>query len=447
MSILENPAPKKSEERRPIPLKSGQVKFPTAVSLVIATMIGTGVFTSLGFQAAEIKSIFSLLLLWFVGGIIALCGALAYGELGAALPRSGGEYNYLSVVYHPLVGFLSGWVSVTVGFAAPVAVVAMALGAYLKNIFPQVNALGVATLTVLFFTILHSYDIKLGSIVQNLSTWLKILLIIGFVIAGLLAPAPQSLNVIPSSNDIKEIFSKSAFAVSLVYVSYAYSGWNTSGYIAGELDNPQKNIPRSIISGTIVVMILYVLLNYIFLYTAPLAELSGQVEVGFISASHIFAKQGAKIMALLISLTLLSTISSLIFAGPRIAQVMGEDLHGLRFLAKKNNRGLPMNAILLQSGITFLMLFTSSFEKALTYVGFTLSLFTFLTVLGLFILRKKKPDLPRPYKTWGYPVTPIIFLSLTLWTLVFVLKDKPGPSLAGLGTVLCGVVIYFASKK
>jgi APA family basic amino acid/polyamine antiporter len=449
----------------------------TATCIVIANMVGTGVFTSLGFQVGGIQSPFALIMLWIVGGIIALCGALSYGELAAAMPRSGGEYHYLSRIYHPVIGFMSGWVSALVGFAAPVALAAMALGAYatrslesggedLPERFPQYLAGSV----VILLTAIHSYDIKAGSLFQNVFTTLKVVLIILFIALGFFYfNQPQDITFMPVSHDnrdlmtvLKGFFSgglvsadkrdwtmifSSSFAISLVYVSYAYSGWNASAYMAGEIENPKKNLPRSLIQGTFIVMILYVLLNAVFMHTVPLGELENQLEVGYISANKIFGPVGGNIMGLTIALLLVSTVSSMIFAGPRVAQVMGEDLSLLRILSVKNRKGIPVNAILLQGAISLIFIFTSSFEYVLTYIGFTLYFFTFLTVLGVIILRIRHPEMQRPYKTFGYPVVPVLFLLLTGWTMFFIIRDKPSESIAGLLTVATGFVVYLAGHR
>lgn len=417
-----------------------------ATSIVIANMIGTGVFTSLGFQVLDIHSVFSILLLWVIGGILALCGALSYGELGAALPRSGGEYHYLSVIYHPVVGFLSGWVSALVGFAAPVALAAMALGSYSKEVFTGISPGWMAAGVVTFISLIHATQLQLGVKFQNVFTSIKVLLCLFFIMAGFLSGTHQDISILPKSFSWNEILSP-AFAVALIYVSYAYSGWNASAYLAGEIENPQKNLPRSLFRGTLIVLLIYVLLNFVFLYTAPIPELAGKPEVGFVSATYIFGDTGGRIMAGIISLLLVSTISSMIIAGPRITQVMGEDIPVLNILARKTKRGTPANAIILQSAITLTLIFTSSFEKVLTYVGFTLNLFTFFTVLGLIIMRYRYPQIPRPYKTWGYPLTPILFLLLNLWILINIVTQKPYESLAGLCTILLGLLVYFSSKN
>ncbi len=353
-------------EHRPIGLY-------TATSIVIANMIGTGVFTSLGFQVLGIHSVFALMLLWIIGGIAAACGALAYGELGASMPRSGGEYQYLSRIFHPVVGFLSGWVSATVGFAAPVALAAVALGEYASRVFPVLHPQVIAVSVVVLLTIIHAGSAHAGRRFQDVFTTLKVLLILLFVVAGLSigGVAGHSISILPSVGGVREIFTRD-FAISLFFVSYAYSGWNASAYIAGEIERPQINLPRSLLMGTLGVTALYVLLNYVFLYTTPMDQLAGKLEVGYVAATSIFGAIGGKLIGSTIALLLVSSVSSMIMAGPRVTQVMGEDVHLLRWFAVKNGRGVPVFAIATQSAITLLLILTSTFERVLTYMGFTL---------------------------------------------------------------------------
>ncbi len=418
----------------------------TAAAIVIANMIGTGVFTSLGFQVLNLQSVFPLLMLWVVGGIIAVCGALTYGELGAALPRSGGEYHLLSKIYHPAFGFVAGWVSVTVGFAAPAALAAIALGTYLQAISPGLNVQHVAAAVVIIFTIMHSNSLKFGSYSHNFLTVFKVLLILFIIVAGFAVEDAQAISVFPRIGDFS-LMTRAGFAVSLIYVSYAYNGWNGAIYVAGELNQPQKNLPTALFLGTLLVLILYLFLNYIFLYTAPIAELAGQVQVGFLSGVRIFGKTGGQIMAASISFLLVSTVSGHVFVGPRITQVMGEDYHALKILGKKAANGLAINAFIFQLFIMLTLIYSSSFEQVMIYAGFTLNLITTLTVAGVFVLRKRAPQMARPYKTWGYPVTPLIFLVMSVWTLTFVMIDKPKESSIGLGIVVAGILLYFLNSK
>src|SRR5882724_10405806 len=268
-----------------------RVGFVTACSIVIANIIGTGIFTSLGFQLNDIQSGFALLMLWVVGGIAALCGALCYGELSAALPRSGGEYHFLSQIYHPALGFMAGFVSATVGFAAPIALAAMAFGRYLHGVLdfgsPVLLSFAVVWLVALF----HLKNLRVGSAFQNFSTLIKLLLIGALIAAGVFVHPKQPIDFFPARGDTTSIFGAS-FAVALVYVMYSYSGWNAAVYITGEIKQPEKNVPRSLLVGTGVVIVVYVLVNAIFLATTPAQELNGQLEVALIAGKHIFGANG-----------------------------------------------------------------------------------------------------------------------------------------------------------
>ena len=425
---------------------SSKIGLSTATCIIVANMIGTGVFTSLGFQVVDLRSGFTLLLLWFVGGVFAICGALTYSELGAAMPHSGGEYYYLSQIYHPAVGFLSGWVSVTVGFAAPIAAAAMALGAYFSGVFPLIPPRAIALLVVISVSMIHTKNLKFGSYFQQILTILKVLLILILIGCGLLLTNSQGLNFLPAAEDFPLIFS-SPFAIALIYVTYSYSGWNAAVYLASEVEEPEKNIPRSLIGGTAIVVGLYLLLNFIFLYTTPLDSLAGEVEVGSIAAGQIFGASGGKIMGILISFGLISSISSMVLAGPRVTQVIGKDIPLFKVLAKENADGVPYYSILLQLAIVIALLITSSFERVIAYLGFTLTLSSFITVFGVFVHRFKYPHANRPYKTWGYPITPLIFLSISLWMLIFLLMDKPAESLAGIATLGLGFLVYIVAVK
>ena len=422
-------------------LKVSKIGLVTATSLVIANMVGTGVFTSLGFQVAEIPSVFPLILLWVVGGVIALCGALTYGELGAALPRSGGEYHLLSTIFHPMIGFASGWVSATLGFGAPTALAAIALGKYTAAVFPGVNETHLAGLVVVIITIIHCYSIRIGSLFHDSSTILKVLLILVFIVAAAYIPDPQMISLLPTWNDINLVASPS-FAVALIYVSYAYTGWNAAVYIVGEIKDPSRNLPRALFIGTSLVLVLYVALNYVFLYSVPMQELAGVVEVGFLSATGIFGNSGGEIMSLVIAILLISTVSAMVFVGPRISMSIGEDMPMFSILGKKSSNGLPVNALIFQMVVTLLFIYTSSFEQVLIYASFMLTLFTSMTVFGVFVLRYKRPDLHRPYKTVGYPVTPLIYVLLNIWIMIYVLQDKTLETMIGLGIGAIGLILY-----
>lgn len=425
---------------------SRKVSVAGACALVIANMIGTGVFTSLGFQLEGIKHPLSVLLLWVIGALAALCGAMVYGELGASMPRSGGEYQYLSKIYHPSIGFLSGWVSVFAGFPAPIALAAMAFGVYFSGVFPVASPQTLAIAVLAGITLIQLAGFTVGTSFQNVFSCCTVILILFFVISGLFfSHTAIPVPLVPDTGTLSDIASP-AFAVSLVYVSYAFSGWNASAYIAGEIERPQKNLPLSLLLGTAAVTVLYLLLNFTFLATAPVSELAGQIDVGYISAGNIFGPRGRDIVGCIISVLLISSISSFVFVGPRLTQAIGEDYPLLRPLAYRSTRGVPITAMLLQSAVSLVLIITSSFETVLVYVGFALNLCTFLAVLGVFVSRCRFPDLPRPYLTWGYPAVPVVFLIIMGWNLVFLLFERPLASLAGLLTMLLGLVFYYISR-
>ncbi|MFB3905983.1 MAG: APC family permease [Acidobacteriota bacterium] len=418
-----------------------QIGLVTTTSVVISNMIGTGVFTTLGFQAENIRSVFPLLLLWLLGGIVALSGALCYGELAVRMPRSGGEYTYLSRIFHPAVGFLAGWVSATVGFAAPAALASVALGNYLARVLPVLSPLLVAVLAIGVGTVVHVAGIQVGSLFQSLLTGLNVALILFLVACGFLLYRSPHFSFTPGSADLEPVLTP-IYAVSLVYVLFAYSGWNGATYIAGEVRNVSRNLPRSLIIGTLVVTFLYLALNLTFLYTVPISELSGKVEVGFLSARRIFGEAGARFMTLLLCVALGASASAFLLAGSRVAKTMGEDFVRLRFLATANRKGTPIPAILSQAAMAIFLILSSAFESVLVYVGFTLSVLTTLTVIGLLRLRQVEGKNREGYSTWFYPVTPLIFLALSLWMLLYSLVNRPVQSLLGLGTVLSGLVVY-----
>ena len=405
-------------------------------------MIGTGVFTSLGYQLVKIQSVFPLMMLWIVGGIVALCGTLVYSELGAALPRSGGEYHLLSRIIHPSIGFGAGIVSATVGFTAPAVLAAMALGSYLSAVIPGLDQTLIAAIVILGFHGLHMMSVTWGTKFQDGSTAIKIGLILIFIAFGLFMDAPQSISIWPKLGDGTVMLS-AGFAVSLVWVSYAYTGWNSAVYVAGEIHDPKQNISRSMLMGTAFVMVLYILLNYVFLYSAPTDAIVGQVEVGYISGIRIFGKMGAKIIGIGISILLLSTVSSYVYIGPRIMQIMGEDHAFIGFLKEKNSDEIPLNAFWVQLGISFLFILKSSFEQVLMYAGISLIITTTLTVISLFILRINEPDLDRPYKVWAYPFTPMIYLIINCWILFYSFRESTFEFMVGIGIITTSIALYY----
>jgi APA family basic amino acid/polyamine antiporter len=422
----------------------------TATAIVVANMVGTGVFTSLGFQAAGLHNGFTIMLLWIIGGVVAFIGALCYGELGSMFPQSGGEYNYLSKIYHPALGFAAGWVSITVGFAAPVAAAAMALGAYAHGAFAFIDPLILAASMVIIISLIHSNSIRIGSLFQNYTTSFKVIAILAIIIFGLLSPQTGDLNFGFHTDVTDEIFSPS-FATSFFFVSLAYSGWNAAGYIASDMEHPQLNLPKSLLYGTLLVTFLYVAINFVFMYVTPLSDMSNEngpvVDIAGIAAKYIFGIAGGKIMSAIIAFLLISTISAMIIAGPRVTQSMGHDHSVFKKFSKTTVKGVPAIAIITQCLISLFFIFSSSFSQVVIYISFTLNLFTFLAVAGIFVMRVKHPTIERPYKTWGYPFIPALFLLLTGWLMYYGLLSNLKESILGLLTALSGILIYIIFSR
>jgi APA family basic amino acid/polyamine antiporter len=421
--------------------------FYAAASIVVANMIGTGVFTSLGFQLVDVQSTFPLLMLWVLGGIAAFCGAITYAELGTAIPRSGGEYTFLGRIYHPGAGFVSGWISATIGFAAPTALAAITFGAYLSSVFPGLPETVLAVVLVVALSGIHSTTHRKSGTLQSSFTSLKVVLILVFCAAALIVtPDPQPVALVPASGDVGLVFG-GGFAVSLIYVSYAYTGWNAATYLTSELDDVPRQLPWILGGGTALVLVLYVGLNYAFLRAAPMSELVGQVEVGYIAATHIFGPLGADIMGVALALLLVSTVSAMVVAGPRVLHVIGEDYRPFRWLSKTNEDGIPVTAILTQGALAIVFIVTASFESILVFSGFVLGLNSLLTVAGVFVLRLREPDLPRPYRVWAYPITPLVYLSLTVWTLTYLALDRPSEAGVAFALIAAGTAVYLWTRR
>jgi basic amino acid/polyamine antiporter, APA family len=442
------------------PAKQAVSTWPAA-ALVVSNMIGIGVFTSLGFQIKGFSqdgvsnltgSVFPLVMLWVVGGILALCGALCYAELATALPRSGGEYNFLSRIYHPMVGFCTGLCSATIGFAAPIAVSALAFGEYLCRAFPSIAHFVpnntqhvVAFILICVVTAAHLRSLRFTGAFQAAATGTTVLLIIAFIVFGFSAGAAQPITFLPHAADANLPLLE-AFAASLIWVMYSYSGWNAAAYIVEEVRNPAKALPRALILGTIFVIVLYVAVNAVFLYTTPLASLSNKFEVAHISGTQIFGEAGARIASGLICVGLIANVSGMMWVGSRVTEAIGATYPPLGLLGKTSATRVPYVALIYQFVIVLSLLFFKP-ENIVNYVGSVLLFWSLLAVLGVIVLRFREPNLPRPYRTWGYPVTPIIFAIITLFCLVQNSQIHFRETLIGAATVLIGIPVYLWASR
>ncbi|MCB0637484.1 MAG: APC family permease [Lewinella sp.] len=418
----------------------GKIGWQTATAIVVANMVGTGVFTTLGFQLAYLSNTWAIVGLWAIGGIVALTGAFSYAEIGTRLPRSGGEYHFLSRMFHPFLGYLSGWVSITVGFAAAIALAAMAIGSYIAS-FIGWSGSSVAVLTILLVSVIHSFNIQQSSRFQNWMTFLKVLLVFLLIIGGLFLPAAEHNALDWSAGWRLEVW-QPFYAVSLVYVIYAFSGWNAAAYITAEIERPRRNLPLALVGGTILVGVLFVGLQLAFLRQAPAELLRGKVEVGQVVARVMFGETGGRVVSFLIAALLVAGISAMIWVGSRVTRAMAGDYQTWQYFTRDNHNGIPVRAVWLQAGISIFLVVTSSFEQVLMYSGFVLQLFTVLTVAGLFRLRRERVGEEHAYRSPAFPWLQVIFLLFNTLVLIFLLIDKPFESLLGLMNLLAGGLSY-----
>lgn len=431
----------------------------SAIAIVVANMVGTGIFTTSGFILQEVGSSAALLLGWVVGGIFALCGALCYGELGAQFPQAGGEYIYLREAFGKPMAFLSGWVSLIVGFSAPIAAGAIAFATYLLKALgvaggsDHVLALGgfkvltfslpvmVAMAVVLLLSFLHIHSLRVGSRVQNLLTLFKVALVAVFIGAGIFSSGGSVAHF--SGNLSLGPMLDGKFAVALIFISFAYSGWNAAAYLGSEIRRPSRNIPLALLAGTSVVMVLYLLLNIVYVYALPPDQMRGVMEVGAAAAERLFGQDVGRWISAAIALGLVSVLSAMILTGPRVYYAMSRDGIFFSSFGKVHAaRRTPAHAVGLQASIAIMMIVTAAYDKLLIYIGFTLSLFAMLTVVGMMRLRRQGRSKNATYRTWGYPVTPLIFILGNLWIIYFSLKSRPGPALWALATIATGWLIY-----
>ena len=425
--------------------KARKIGLFTATAIVVANMVGTGIFGSLGFQVAGIPSGFPILLLWFTGGVLSLCGALCYCELAAMFPRSGGEYQLLNCSWPPWVGFLSGWISITAGFTAPIAVNATLLGSYLEAI-SSIDKLWFAIPILVLVSLVHIGKISGIALFQSGFTSAKIALILTLVVLGFCLGQKQPISFLPVAGDTELVFS-SAFGVSLVYVLYAYAGWNAATYMMDEVKDPVRIVPRAILIGTLLVTVLYIAVNAAFLYSTPIESLSGQAEAGLISAQAILGEDRGKLMGLLIAFGLISTISSMTWAGPRVTAAIGRDYPLFSKFTQLNRNGVPAIAIATQTAIAIVLILTSSYDQLIHYISALLTISSIAVVLGMVVLRIRRPDLKRPFRCPLYPLPPIVFLLISGYVLYFQVDQRPTECLGGLATLLVGLVIYLIIRN
>lgn len=412
----------------------------TLTALVVANMVGAGVFTTSGFALADLGTANRVMLAWLCGGVIAICGALCYGGLASRLTESGGEYLYLSRVLHPMAGFIGGWISLLAGFTGAIAFAAHTFESYvLPNPPPWLPANALAVALVAVTAIAHGFRLKPGALSQNTAVVFKLVLILAFLIyAGSLGNAPAAAEPV-----IAEPFSLVAFAGSLVWISLSYSGFNAAIYVAGEAENPARNVPKALWRGTCLVTLLYLAMNAVFVYLPPFEAVVGREDIAAAAAQVIGGEALGVAVRALIAIALVTSVSSMVMAGPRVYARMADDRlfpQQFRFQGE-----VPRRSIALQALLGIVVILVTDLEKLLGYLGFTLSLSAALTAATLFRLRRREGAAAVP--VIGYPFTPIIFIGATLSLAVLAAKDKPGEIIAAVITVVVGLGFYFLTTK
>ncbi|NBC83520.1 MAG: amino acid permease [Bacteroidetes bacterium] len=431
--------------------------FP-ATNIVIANMIGAGIFTTTGLLMSNLGNPVLMLILWLIGGFIALMGALSYGRLGKAIPEAGGEYIFLSRLYSPMLGFLSGWVSFIAGFSTAIAASAIGFSEYIINavsydsqplysevISPEYARKAMALLVVILFTFVHARGVKTGTHIQNILTVLKVVLLTGLIIIGLIGGAGNISHFVSAESFTFSFDGFKSIGLSLMWIMFAYSGWNAATYIGAEIKKPGKNIPRSLTLGTGIVTILYILLNLFFVYSTHPDQLEGVISIGGLTASNAFGPVAEKVVSLLIAFALFSSLSAFIIIGPRVYYAMARDGYFFKFAAKIHPRyNVPHLAIWIQAAIAAIMILTGTFDQILTYLGFCLSIFTILTVFSVYKLGRWQQN-----NTCSFiaNVVPLLYILPSLAILVLAYFERPLESSIAVLTVLLGVAIYFLLKK
>lgn len=442
-------------------LASG-VALRSATALVIANMIGAGIFTTTGFQAADIGHPGIILALWVVGGVLALCGALCFAELGSMYPEAGAEYVYIRETYGQVFGFMAAFVGLFAGFSAPIAAALKSLLVYLGHFVPSfaddpallgpvhLNDL-VAIALCWLLVLVHSRGIKIGLRFNDLVTLLKVLGIVAIIVAAFAVGKGDAANlthVAPVFAELTLNQKLTACATSLIFVSFCYLGWNAAAYMAAEMKDPQRDLPRSLLAGAALVTLLYLLLNTVFLYGANVEALAGHVEVGLISARALFGDTGVTLTTLVLTVSILASASAMTVVGPRVYYAFGKDFAPLSALTRTHpDTGAPTTALILQGVVTTIIILTGRIDQIIQYAGFTLTLFATLAVACVIVLRIKQPDIERPFKTWLYPLPPVLFITISIWTMVWSIQGRPTESILALATAAAGGMLFYIIKK
>jgi APA family basic amino acid/polyamine antiporter len=422
----------------------------TATYVVIASMVGTGILVSPGYMMASLNNYAAIFGLWIIGGLLALCGALCVAELAAALPRAGGEYVYLREAYGPMPAFLSGWTSFFLGFSAPLAVASYIAALYLLTPFGLVgeekgHLLQVtAAAIIIAITLPNLIGHRQSALTQNLTTILKLALFVALVAMAFLFGGGRFANV-AEGQSIREVKLGTA-ATQLFYVMFAYSGWNAASYLAGEVKNPGRILPRSLLLGTGLVIALYLALNLVFAYAVPIGDVgfANAEQVPQLAVEKLFGAKASSVFSVAVGLTFLATVSAFIITGPRVYYAMAKDGLFPSIAGRISEKGqVPVYAMIAQSLCAVIILFVTDFQNLYKYASVGLSIFAMLFIAAVYVLRWRRPDMQRPFCLPGYPVVPAIFMAVTLFMTVFAFMQWRVPSAYSLGSILIGIPVYY----
>ncbi len=435
--------------------------------LVVGNTIGVGIFTTSGIVADAIPSPGWLLAVWGLGGLLSLAGALAWAELGATFPHAGGEYVYLREAFGPFWGFLCGWAIFIANFSGSIAVLAIALAGSLAHVLSlgtSDTVLWSGTVGGLPFSLSHNQlfalvlvwivslinyrGLHLGSLAQNVLSVSKLAAITGLLVAGFWWGTGTWTHFSPLFTGTEVSGRLSAVGVALIPVLFAYTGWNAAAYIASEVHHPEWNLPRALLYGTLVTLSVYLLLNVLYLYAVPIAALKGVVQVGELTASALFGAKAAWVISLLIALSVASAFNVMILTGGWIYFAMARDGVFFQSAAQLHPRfQVPGQALLLQAAWTSVLILSGTFEQLLTYATVVLVGFSALTVGALFVLRWRRPALPRPYHVWGYPWLPAFYIAASVGIVLNALWERPLECVLGLVLCAVGIPVYYWWQK
>lgn len=448
-----------------------QLSLFDSAMIMMGIIIGSGIFVTTGIMAKSLPSAGLILLAWVVGGLLTLAGALTYAELGAAMPEAGGQYVYLREAYGPLPGFLFGWVLFLVYNTGGIAGLAAAFAEYLGWFFPFLSTKNIilsipidifgwsftytltmaqvaAAAVIILLSVVNYVGVGPGKIVQNIFTVVKIAILAAIIIFGFAFGKGQAVNLSlnPGGLDFGQIIV--GFAAALVAVSWAFDGWNNVNFVAGEIKNPSKNLPKALILGTLGVTVLYVLVNYIYLYALPIQEAAGVVRIAEKACNMLFSGTYAALVTGAVIISIFGAINGSILAGPRVLYAMAKDGLFFKKVAEVHPRyRTPGFAIKIQAVWAVLLALSGTFNQLLTFCVFAAIMFWIAAAASVFTLRKKYPGMPRPFKTPGYPVVPGLFILASAGILINTLFESPVESLAGIGITLIGIPVYYAWKK